>query len=213
MYNYPRFFTDEFIEHLAASKKFSGYLDIPFQHISDSVLRMMRRSETSKDIKNLIHQLRTKLPHLFLRTTLMVGFPGETEEDFEALLRFIQETKFDHMGAFTYFREEGTPSFDFSHQLPEAVKEKRYDCLMKEQKKIQKQNLKQMIGTVMDVRLDSASEKSGRGWLYHGRHRGQATEVDGLTYVFSEKWLELGKIVNVRIEKIIGDYDLMGKVT
>ncbi len=105
MYNYPRFFSDELVDALAQSKKFSGYLDIPFQHISDRVLQAMRRPESSSEIKNLIAKLREKIPHLSLRTTLLVGFPGETEDDFDQLMKFVEETGFDHFGVFTYFRE------------------------------------------------------------------------------------------------------------
>lgn len=104
MYNYPRFFTDELIDFLARSKKFCGYLDIPFQHISDAVLQSMRRPESSAEIKSLIEKLRKSIPDLFLRTTVMVGFPGETDLDFEALKSFTRWAEFDHLGAFTYYR-------------------------------------------------------------------------------------------------------------
>ncbi|MDB5037966.1 MAG: Ribosomal protein methylthiotransferase RimO, partial [Bacteriovoracaceae bacterium] len=130
MYNYPRFFTDELISFLKTSTKFCGYLDIPFQHISDPVLEKMKRPESSAEIKTLISKLRTALPNISLRTTVMVGFPGETQEDFEALLEFVKDTNFNHLGAFTYYREEGTPSFDLEGQLSDEVKQKRYHKLM-----------------------------------------------------------------------------------
>lgn len=209
-YNYPRFFTDELIEFLRTSKKFSRYLDIPFQHISDSVLQKMRRPESSNEIRELVRKLRFAMPDISLRTTMMVGFPGETSEDFELLLNFIKEAKFDHLGAFKYYREEGTPSHDLPDQVPEDLKDERLDALMRLQRKVQKGILKARTGETLEVMIDGFTETTKQGRLYRGRHRGQAPEIDGMTYVLANRELQIGEIIPVAIEKVIGDYDLLG---
>ncbi len=210
MYNYPRFFTKDLISFLARSKKFARYLDIPFQHISDSILKSMKRPESSDEIKNLIHDLRAEIEGLSLRTTLMVGFPGETDDDFEQMMSFIEMAKFEHLGAFTYWREQGTPSHDLPNQVSDAVKAKRYDRLMKSQKKIQKALLKARFGETLEVMIDGFAEKTKAGIVYRGRHSGQAPEIDGMTYVLAEAPLEIGEIYSVEVNKILGDYDLLG---
>lgn len=209
-YNYPRFFTDELIFFLATSKKFARYLDIPFQHISDSVLARMRRPESSIEIKTLIAKLREAMPDISLRTTLMVGFPGETDLDFGLLLDFVKETQFDHLGTFPYFREEGTPSYDLKDQIAESTKTDRVDKIMRAQKKIQKQKLHNKVGDVLQVMIDGFTETTKQGKVYRGRHRGQAPDIDGMTYVVSDQVLEVGQIIPVAIGKILGDYDLLG---
>jgi ribosomal protein S12 methylthiotransferase len=210
MYNYPRFFTEELIDFLAQSKNFSGYVDIPFQHISDSVLKAMKRPESKSEIYNLVKSLREKIPHLSLRTTVMVGFPGETEEDFQQLLDFIREMQFDHLGAFTYWREEGTPSHDFPDQILEDVKKDRYHRLMTLQQSIQKKRLERHLGRTLAMVIDGFTEKTKQGLVYQGRHAGQAPDIDGVTYIVSERELQIGQIVDVEVGKIIGDYDLLG---
>ncbi len=211
MYNYPRFFTDELIDLLASSRKFSGYLDIPFQHISDPVLKLMNRPESGAEIKSLVHKLRSRIPGIFLRTTVMVGFPGETDENFNDLLNFVRESSFDHLGAFTYWREEGTPSYDLPDQVEDEIKKKRYSLLMKSQQKLSKEKLKGFLGQILDVRIDALSEAAKDGFVYRGRHRGQAPEVDGLTYVFSDRKIPVGQVLKAEINKIVGDYDLLGR--
>ncbi len=210
-YNYPRFFTDELIAFLKNSKKFSGYLDIPFQHISDSVLKMMRRPESSQEIRRLVGQLKSELgDRLSLRTTLMVGFPSETEKDFEELLGFVRWAEFDHMGAFKFYPEEGTPSATLPNQIEDAMKEDRYHKLMSLQKRVQKKKLLTRVGKSFLVMIDGLAEKTRQGYLYRGRHSGQAPEIDSLTYVHSADPLEVGSIIPVAVEKNIGDYDLLG---
>lgn len=210
MYNYPRFFTRDLIDQLAKSTKFSGYLDIPFQHISDPILRGMKRPESSEEIRRLIRDLRDSLPRLSLRTTLMVGFPGETESDFEELMRFVEEVRFDHFGAFTFYREPNTPAYDLPNQVDEEVKQDRFHRLMTLQKRIQKKNLEdRWKGIETEVLIEGLGEKTRRGQIYRARHWGQAPEIDGLTYVLSKESLPIGSIQNVLIEKRIGDYDLL----
>ncbi|PIR22959.1 MAG: 30S ribosomal protein S12 methylthiotransferase RimO [Deltaproteobacteria bacterium CG11_big_fil_rev_8_21_14_0_20_45_16] len=211
MYNYPRFFSDDLIACLSHSQKFTGYLDIPFQHISDKVLKMMRRPESSLEIRKLITKLKENIPNLFLRTTLMIGFPGESAEDFEMLESFIDFAEFDHLGAFTYYRESGTASFDYPDQVSEEIKQERFEALMDLQKNIQTKLLKRHIGKSMDIMIDAFAERTRSGLLYRGRHRGQAPDVDGLTYVLSAGDLEIGQIYSSRIDKIAGDYDLIAE--
>jgi len=213
MYNYPRFFDSALIKFLAESEKFCGYIDIPFQHISDNVLKNMRRPETSFEIKRLIGELRDKIPGIALRTTLMVGFPGETDQDFAELLKFVENSIFNNMGAFTYYREKGTPSYDFENQVPEEVKKERYDKLMAVQAVAQKEVLDAFVGEEVDTMVDAFVEKTKAGLLYRGRHYGQAPEVDGMTYVLSEEELKVGEIYPVLIDKIVGEYDLIGVVS
>lgn len=211
MYNYPRFFTDELIDFLSNSQKFSGYLDIPFQHISDNVLKLMKRPESRKEIYTLVDKLRAKIKNLSLRTTVMVGFPGETEENFDELLAFVREIEFDHLGAFTFWREPNTPSYDLPNQISDEVKAERYSRLMELQQKVQKSKLKKFIGSDLWVRIDGLSEKTRHGQVYIGRHGGQAPEIDGMTYVHSAHPIEIGSLVSVRIAKVMGDYDLFGE--
>jgi ribosomal protein S12 methylthiotransferase len=210
MYNYPRFFTDELIDFLGSAKRFCGYLDIPFQHSSDAVLKGMRRPEGAAEIKALISKLRAAIPDLSLRTTLMVGFPGETESDFESLLEFVKFAKFDNVGAFTFYREAGTPSYDLPNQISDEVKQQRYAELMALQKQVQKKILKSRIGQTLPVIIDGFSELTKNGRIYRGRHYGQAPDIDGMTYVLSEADLVIGEIYPVELAKIVGDYDLLG---
>lgn len=208
MYNYPRFFTDELIEFLSTSEKFSGYIDIPFQHAADGILRAMKRPESNQEIRTLIEKFRSRLPRLSLRTTLMVGFPGETEEDFEQLLEFVKEAEFDHMGAFTFYREQNTASYDLPNQVLEEMKQERYARLMELQKQIHKKKLKQQIGEETEAIVDGFDRIAPTGWVYRGRTWRQAPEIDGMTYIYTPEKLEPGDILAVEIEEGIGDYDL-----
>lgn len=211
MYNYPRFFTDELLEQLRNSDKFTGYLDIPFQHISDPILKHMKRPESSEEIYKLIERLRESLPDLSLRTTLMVGFPGESEADFEKLMSFVEKAQFDHMGAFPYYREQNTPSFDLEGQVEESVKQDRYQRLMALQEKLQEKNLRKKIGREENCMIDAFVEQNQDGtWLYTGRSWAQAPEIDGITYIVSEVPLTAGEMVSVEMQKRIGSHDLLG---
>lgn len=210
MYNYPRFFTDDLIDALAEAPNFTGYLDIPFQHFSDPVLKTMRRPESSKEILELIDKLKTRLPRLSLRTTLMVGFPGESDLDFQRLLSFIKEEHIDHFGAFTFYREPNTPAFDLPNQVREEVKKERMHELMMLQKKILRKKLSQnWVGKELEVMIDGLGEQTRHGQVYRARHWGQAPEIDGVTYVVSDQELAIGSFVSVKIEKRVGDYDLI----
>lgn len=212
MYNYPKFFSDELIAHLASSKKFSRYIDMPLQHSSDAVLKAMRRPESSQEIRELVAKLRSQIPGLFLRTTLMVGFPGETESDFEDLLSFVKEAEFDHLGAFTFFPEQGTPSAELANQIPQEVKEERYDRLMRLQQKIQEKKLEQLQTQDLEIRVDAFNGQTKLKFQYLGRHRGQAPEIDGVTYIESKLPLDIGSVVSGRVKKLVAPYDLLVEV-
>jgi ribosomal protein S12 methylthiotransferase len=212
MYNYPKFFTDELIDWLAQSKKFCRYIDMPLQHVSDPVLKQMKRPESSQEIIDLVGKLRERIPNLSLRTTLMVGFPGETDEDFEKLLRFVEDTQFDHMGAFTYFPEKGTPSAEFPNQIPDDIKQDRYAKLMSLQQKIQENRLKALGDLEIEVRIDANNGRTKRKFQYLGRHSGQAPEIDGITYIECATELAVGSLVRGRVKKIVAPYDLLVQV-
>jgi ribosomal protein S12 methylthiotransferase len=174
----------------------------------------MKRPETSFEIKRLVGELSEKIPGIALRTTLMVGFPGETEKDFQELIRFVKNTKFNNMGAFTYYREQGTPSYDFEDQIPEDVKKARYEKLMAVQNDVQQEVLDAFMGAEVETMVDAFVEKTKEdGFLYRGRHYGQAPDVDGITYILSDSELEIGGIYPVIIDKVVGDYDLLGVVS
>ncbi len=211
MYNYPRFFTDEVIATLSQSTKFARYIDMPLQHVSDRILAKMKRPESSDEIRILVKKLREQIPGVFLRTTLMVGFPGETEDDFQQLKEFVETMAFDHLGVFTFCREEGTPSYDFPDQVADKIKRQRLHDIMKLQKSVSRRSLKAMIGQTTSVMLDILQEKNEKAWIYRGRHIGQAPEVDGMTYVVSDAPLEVGEIVDVQVNRVIGDYDLLAQ--
>lgn len=211
MYNYPRFFTDELIGFLAQSQKFSGYIDMPFQHISDSVLKSMRRPEKSHEIRSLIQKLREKLPRLSLRTTLMVGYPGETEEDFRSLIDFVRESEFDHFGVFTFYREPDTASYDLPNQVDEGLKKERYAELMNLRRELHIKNSKKWIGSVQDCLVEALVEERAEGYIYRGRHWGQAPEIDGLTYIISDSLLKEGQICEAEIYEGIGEFDFMAE--
>lgn len=209
MYNYPRFFTDELIDHLAQSTKFTGYVDMPLQHINDEILRAMKRPESSKEIRSLVQKLQSSVPGLTLRTTMMVGFPGETEEQFEDLLNFVSEGHFDQLGAFTFFAEPGTPAFDLPGQVDEEIKQSRYRRLMEAQRLVVERKRSEWISLQEIVVIDSLAERSRQGLVYRARSRAQCPEIDGLTYVLSDRNLAAGDVVEVEFQKPIGDYDLL----
>lgn len=206
LYCYADRLTDALIEEIASNDKVVKYLDIPLQHISDSVLKRMNRRDTSEGIKALIKKLRAKIPGITLRTTFITGFPGETEEDFKELLSFVKETRFERLGVFEYSREEDTPAYDLPDQIPEKLKRKRYDILMKEQKRIHKENNEASVGKTFSViceGYDKAAE------IYFGRSEADAPDIDGKIYFNAPRRIKDGEIIKVRIDEVL-DYDLLG---
>ncbi|MTI79433.1 MAG: 30S ribosomal protein S12 methylthiotransferase RimO [Firmicutes bacterium] len=207
MYSYPTHFTNELINTIAEESKVCKYLDLPLQHASNSILEKMNRKGDVKDIKNLVAQLRAAVPDITLRTSFIVGFPGETEEDFQQLLSFMQEIKFDRVGVFKYSAEEGTPAGEMDDQVHDNIKEERYRRAMELQQQISYEKNQQKIGRTMEVLVEG--ELSETPGTFIGRGQGDAPEVDGLIYFQAGRMVNPGEIVDVKITSA-SEYDLMG---
>lgn len=206
LYCYPDKITDELIAEIRDNPRILKYIDLPIQHISDNMLKAMNRHGDSAMIKEVVAKLRREIPDIMIRTTFIVGFPGETEEDFTELCEFVKETKFDRVGVFTYSREEDTPAYDFDNQIDEQVKIDRQDILMREQLDINEENNKKMIGktiTVLCEDFDPVSE------AHFGRSANDAPEIDGKVYFKSEVRIAPGSFVDVKVREVV-DYDLYG---
>ncbi len=209
LYTFPAHITDELIEVIASEEKICKYIDMPLQHISDNLLLSMNRGITTTRTKTLIKKMRTKIPEASLRTTFIVGLPGETEENFEELLRFVQETRFEKVGVFVYSPEEGTPAYSMSDQVPTSVKKKRLDALMKLQQDISKTAHQRFVGKNLKVLIDE--QEAGKDNVYLGRSEYDAPEVDGVVYVQSSQKLNPGDFAQVRITDAY-EYDLQGEL-
>ena len=206
MYLYPANVTDELIEVIASSQKVLPYLDIPLQHINDEVLQRMRRRVGREETERLLDRLRGRIDSLVLRTTLMTGFPGETEEQFEELLDFVRRRRFERLGAFAFCSEPGTPAEELDGHLPEEVKSARRDRLMEAQQEIAFAWNARQVGRRLDVLIDRCI--SPKENAYVGRSYADAPEVDGQVYVTGEN-LAPGQIVPCEIVAAQG-YDLIG---
>jgi ribosomal protein S12 methylthiotransferase len=181
LYLYPTTITDEILEAMAGCDKVVKYIDLPLQHASDTVLRRMKRPGTGSRYEALLHRIRERVPGVSLRTTFIVGFPGETEAEFEDLYAFVRTVGFDHVGVFTYSREEGTTAFDLPDDVPPAVKLSRRSRLMAVQKRIAARAQKRRIGTRMQVMIDGPSPDHELVW--RGRLAGQAPDIDPVVYL------------------------------
>ena len=208
LYCYPDKITDELISELRDNPRLLKYMDIPIQHISDSVLRRMNRHGDGATIRSAIERLRKEIPDLTLRTTAMVGFPGETEQDFTELCEFIKETGFDRFGAFTFSPEEGTVAAELDDQLDEQTKQDRYDILMQTQLLITEEKNESRIGTTVTVLCDGFDTVAE---IYYGRSESDAPDVDGRVYFKSKRKINPGAFVSVKITEAL-DYDLVGEV-
>ncbi len=212
MYCYEDKITDELIEVMASEPRICSYIDIPLQHISDNVLRGMRRRSTSASIRSTISRLREAIPDIHIRTTFITGFPGETEEDFEELAVFAMETGFERLGVFAYSQEEGTPAGDMANQIEDEVKAARADSIMRHQVDLSRKLNEEKIGCVMDVLVEGIDEEDDQFITYIGRTEYDAPEIDG-SVIFralsADERLEPGTFVSVLIEDAF-DYDLVG---
>ena len=209
LYLYPDEITDEFIDLVRDNPRIAPYFDIPFQHSSDHVLSAMLRRGTSESYQELIDKIKTKIPNAILRTTYIVGFPGESDDDFVNLVAFTKKNKFDHMGAFTYSREDGTKAYDLADQVPEALKKARLGKIMEVQKKISYQNNKARIGEVME---GIVVEYNPTNKVYGLRSYWNAPDdIDGKISFVSNKELKIGDVVKVKITNAY-IYDLFGEV-
>ena len=214
LYSYPEGITDELIKAVAKNKKIAKYFDIPIQHISNEILKKMNRKTNKEQITNLIKKIREKIPEVTLRTSLIVGFPGETQEKFEELQEFVKQAKFDKLGAFEYSKEEGTPAARLPMQIHGNTKKARYKKIMKIQQEISKQNLSKKIGKTYEVLIE---EKSFDGKYLIGRTMGDVPEIDGVVYIEISKEMEnieekyLNQFVNCKIIDV-SEYDLIGEI-
>lgn len=206
-YCYPEEITDELIETIRTEEKVCHYLDIPIQHASDAVLKRMGRRTSNAEIRELIAKLRREIPDIALRTTMISGFPGETEEDHECLMRFVDEMEFDRLGVFTYSPEEDTPAFSFPDQVPEEVKEERRDEIMELQQEIAFEKSEDRKGRVLEVMIEGrvADENA-----YVGRTYMDSPNVDGLIFVNTDLNLMSGDFIRVRVTGA-SEYDLIGE--
>jgi ribosomal protein S12 methylthiotransferase len=207
-YAYPRVFPDELIDLIASEPKIAKYVDMPVQHASDKLLRSMKRGRDSKFLIELLAKLRARVPGLTLRTSLIVGLPGETEEDFEMLKEFVRTQRFERLGVFQYSDEEGTAAFDLPDKLPAKLIERRWRELMAIQKRIHREQSQKMVGQRLEVLVEGPSEESEH--LLVGRHQGQAPEIDGQVYI-NDGMAYPGELVTVEITEA-HDYDLVGRV-
>ncbi len=206
LYCYPDKITDELIEEMRNNPRLLKYMDIPIQHISDSVLSRMNRHGGRDLICETVKKLRERVPGVILRTTAMVGFPGETEEDFTELCEFIKEAKFDRFGAFTYSEEEGTAAAEFDGRVDPQTKQDRYDILMQTQLTVTEEQNESKIGNTYTVICDGFDTVAE---IYYGRSYQDAPDVDGRVYFTSKKKVDVGQFVDVKITEAI-DYDLVG---
>lgn len=207
MYAYPSHFPEDLIETISSNPKVCKYIDLPLQHISDNVLKSMRRGITKKRTIELIGKLRNKIPDLTLRTTFIVGYPEETEKDFEELCNFVQDIKFERFGVFTYSMEENTASYKLGDPIPSEIKEERKAILMEIQKEISLNKNKEMIGKELKVIIDEKENK-----FYIARTERDAPEVDGEVYIQKSKnHIQIGKFYSAEIYDC-NEYDLFGKL-
>jgi ribosomal protein S12 methylthiotransferase len=208
LYTYPAHLTEELFRTMAEEEKICRYLDIPIQHSDDAILKAMHRRGDSALIRSIIKEARKIVPHIALRTSLITGFPGETPRRFENLLSFIREIRFDHLGVFTYSREEGTEAAALPSRLSEKEKQRRRDVLMEEQARISGDINSTLIGTLQEVLVEGKSDLSG--YTHVGRCRRQAPEIDGVTHIRGGA-PEAGELVACRITAA-EEYDLFAEI-
>jgi len=208
LYLYPGRVTDELISIMRNEEKVLSYIDLPLQHISPRVLEAMNRRYTRSGVVSLIDKLRSRLDDLTLRTSIIVGFPGETEKEFEELLSFVEEVRFDRLGVFIYSREEGTPAYGFKKQVPKKVKAERMRALMEAQREISLGNNERLIGRSVKTLIEGGATEEG--YALKGRASTQAPDVDGCVYIKAGT----AKPGEVRDVVITGaeDYDLIGEI-
>ena len=208
LYCYPEEITDELIQVIKEEPKICHYLDMPIQHSSDAILKRMGRRTSRQELEDIIGKLRREIPDIALRTTLITGFPGETEEDHENLKSFVETMGFDRLGVFTYSPEEGTPAERMPDQVPEEVKEERRDELMLLQQQISAEKTEQMVGKNLDVLVEGRIPEEG---IYVGRTYRDAPEVDGYIFINAEEEIISGDFVTVKVTGA-DEYDLTGDV-
>ena len=206
LYCYPDKMTDELIAEIRDNDRILKYVDMPLQHVSDHMLRLMNRHGDGKTVREVVAKLRREIPDLTLRTTFIVGFPGETQEDFDELCEFVKETRFEHMGAFPYSREEGTPAYSLPDQIDEQLKQDRLDIIMRMQMHINEQQNEQKVGKVIRVLVEDYDPVSE---AHFGRSKADAPDIDGKVYFGSARRIAPGSFVDVQVDEVV-DYDVYG---
>lgn len=207
MYSYPESITEELVKVMKKYDNICNYFDMPIQHASNKILKLMNRRTTKEDILSKVEMIRKHMPDATIRTTIIVGFPGETEEDFKEVLDFAKLVKFDRLGAFAYSREEDTAADKLPNHLEDDVKNDRRDRLMLVQQEISQELNEKKIGNVYEVLIEEQIEDN----VYIGRTQGDAEEIDSIVYVKSKEQLNVGDFVSVKINNAL-EYDLMGDV-
>lgn len=209
LYTYPETITDELIETVRDNEKICKYFDIPIQHVSDRILKMMNRKSTGNSIKEIIRKLRKNIPDVIIRTTVMVGFPSESDDDFNQLYSFVKEEKFDKLGAFSYSKEDGTPASRIKEQVHPMTKKSRYNKIMKLQQGISKEIRKEYIGKELEIAVEGETED--RKYLY-GRSYMEVPDIDGVVYILENNNKDMiGKYVKCKITSVT-EYDMLGEI-
>jgi ribosomal protein S12 methylthiotransferase len=208
LYLYPDGISDEIVDLMKSNKKFVKYFDMPLQHINNDVLKNMNRKMTRAEITEALNKIRTKIPEAVIRTQFIVGFPGETEEQFEELLSFISEQKFDRVGCFQYSPEENTPGGKMEMQIDEQTKQRRHDAVMEVQQNISRDKHRAFIGKTVDVLVEGYSEETEL--LLQGRTSQQAPDIDGVVLI-NDGQAKIGEMVRVRVTESM-EYDLIGEI-
>ena len=206
-YAYPHTFSDELIDLIANEEKICNYVDLPLQHAHNAVLRSMRRTDTRESIEILLDKLRKRIPNVVIRSSFIVGFPGETASQYASLRDFLEKQRFDKVGIFSYSREEGTPAYDMQNQVPEDIMQERYHDLMSLQSKISETINISMEGKIVDVLIEGRDDEQH---IAYGRSYREAPEVDGQVFVEGDDTSQPGDIIKVRILQGF-DYDVVGE--
>ena len=207
LYTYPEMISDELIELVAKSDKICHYFDIPIQHIADPVLKRMGRKSNGETIRNVISKIREKIPDAVIRTTVMVGFPGEREVDFDELYQFVKDEEFDRLGVFSFSPEDGTPAIKLPEQIPEERKQERYDQIMTVQQEVSSDNNQKMIGKTLECIIDGITED---GKMYIARSYRDVPDIDGVIFVEKEKEHPVGSFITCKVKEAF-EYDLVAK--
>lgn len=207
MYSYPESITEELVNVIAKHENICSYFDMPIQHASNRILKLMNRKTSKEDIRAKVEMIRAKIPDAVIRTTVIVGFPGEEESDVDELVDFIEEIKFDRLGAFSYSREENTPADKMEGHMEEEIKEERRAKVMMAQQRISESLNERKIGNIYEVLVEEQVEDN----IYTGRTQGDAEDIDSIVYINSDEPLEIGDFVKVEINDSM-EYDLIGDV-
>lgn len=208
LYCYPERITDKLLDVIASQKKIVKYMDIPIQHCNEEILKNMNRSGSREYLTDLMKRIRNKIPNITLRTTLITGFPGETEKQFEELAEFVNEVKFDKLGCFSYSQEEGTPAAGFDNQIEEDIKNHRAEIIMQQQQLISEEKNAEKLGCEFEVVVEGFDKYAE---CYFGRTAFDAPDIDGKVFFTSDGQLEIGQYVTINVTDTL-DYDLIGEV-